>query len=283
MIIKQHKIEIGEVCCELFFEDGFFEKEFSLVLSDYRRWGFYSKGNPEISIVVKNGLLPSPSVQQNHIFYHCFDYNSVQATLYFDTKTFKGEIGINIIKKEKLTPVRIIEIIETFICNAYLFYFFLHNNGTFIHSCGITDGKNGYIFAGPRREGKSTIAKLSYPRTILCDELVLLKKMKDGKRLVFGTPFFGDTASINKGADCKGIYFISKSNVNIITPVSKMTGALELIKEGVIGAFISINDIQRIYPVMNFFNLLLDLLDSVPCYKMEFKKDNTFWKIINEG
>ena len=39
-------IEIGEIRCAVSFEERSFEKEFGAVLSDYRRWGFCTRGEP---------------------------------------------------------------------------------------------------------------------------------------------------------------------------------------------------------------------------------------------
>ena len=278
----EQKIEIGGVCCSIGFLDGFFKKEFASIFSDYRRWGFSSEGNPEIGIMVKEGRVEAPRRLKEYVFYHIVDYDSVYATLAFDTRSFEGEIGFSIKRGDRFTPVRIVELTETFIFNAYLFYFHLNDIGTFVHSCGIVDGENGYLFAGPGGEGKSTIASLSLPRTILCDDVILLRKNDKGRRLVFGTPFSGDHGSVNGGAECKGIYFIRKSSINELVATSLIDGTVELMREGVMGGFMSIDGIQRIYPQSRLFDFLLDLLSGVPCFRMKFKKDDSFWKVINE-
>jgi hypothetical protein len=283
MITGQQTIEIGEVRCSIGFEDGFFQNEFKLILADYRRWGFCAEGMPEITIVVKEAFLPPPPPASNNtIFYQSMDYDSIHATLLFDTKRFQGEIGVTIQKDDKFTIVRITEIIETFICNAYIFYFGLNGIGTFIHSCGIADGEKGYIFTGPSEEGKSTIAKLSNPKTVLSDEMVLLRKSNNGRKKVYGTPFNGELEGINRCVDCKGIYFIEQGSTNEIIPISRMTSAITLLKEGIMGNFMSIEGINNIFSHSNYLSLLIDLLEGVPCYRLKFKKDNTFWKHINE-
>jgi len=277
----QQKIEIGGVCCSIDFEDGFFEKEFSAVLADYRRWGFSSERNPEISVVIKESHIAAPRTLKDYLFYHQLDYDSVYATLAFDTRSFEGEIGFSIKQSDRFTPVRIIELTETFIFNAYLFYFLLNDIGIFIHSCGIAEGKYGYIFAGPGGSGKSTIGKLSFPRTVLCDDLILLRKNNNGKRRIFGTPFFGDLKCVNKSQSCRALYFIKKSNTNAVIPIRRMDAAAELIKEGVIGSFVSIAGIQDILSCSKLFSSIVDLLEGVPCFKIKFKKDNSFWELIN--
>ncbi len=282
MIKGKQTLEIGEVRCSIGFEDGYFQDEFKLILSDYERWVFCAEGIPEITIVVKESLLPPPPPASNNtIFYKSMEYDSIDATLLFDTKRFKGEIGVAIKRADKFTIVRISELIETFICNAYIFYFFLNGVGTFIHSSGIADGEKGYIFAGPSEEGKSTIAKLSYPETVLSDEVILLRKSNNGRKKVYGTPFNGELEGINRGVDCKGIYFIEKNDTNEIIPISRMNAVVALMREGVTGGFMSVDGIQRICPAPGYLSLLTELMEGIPCYKMRFTKDSSFWEAID--
>jgi hypothetical protein len=52
-------------------------------------------------------------------------------------------------------------------------------------------------------------------------------------------------------------------------------------KEGVIGGFVSIAGIQNILSCSKLFSSIVDLLDGVPCFRIKFKKDNSFWELIN--
>ena len=110
--------------------------------------------------------------------------------------------------------------------------------------------------------------------------MVLLRKNGEGRKKVYGTPFSGESASVNMSSDCKGIYFIEKSRHNEILPMSKTAAVVTLMKEGVMGGFTSIDSIQRIYPFPRYLSLLFDLLEGVPCYRMRFKKDKSFWEVL---
>jgi hypothetical protein len=281
MITGQYGISIGDVGCSIQFEDNFFQDTFGLYLSDYREWGFCKDNLPRITITVKEGAVPQPTELNGHIFYHSMEYDTVAATMLFDTATFKGELGFSILRGSDLTIVRITELIESFVCNAYIFYFSLNMMGTFIHASGIDDGNQGYIFTGPSGYGKSTIAKLSFPRTILCDEMILLKKDKVGGTRVFGTPFVGESQGVNHSVRCKGIYFIEQSGENALIPISRMSGAVTLMKEGIMGNFLSLKRVHNILTYSKYFSLLLDVLEGIPCYSLRFKKDNSFWRLIN--
>ncbi|NOZ69346.1 MAG: hypothetical protein GXP46_08925 [Deferribacteres bacterium] len=281
MAAGQHTIEIGNVLCSIAFEKGFFRNEFGAVLSGYERQGFCTEGKPDISITVKNTSAEAARTSGRNIFRHSLRYDSICATLTFDTREFRGEIAFSIEDLRGDIPLRGIELIETFICNAYLFYFLLNGRGTFIHSSGVSDGENGYIFSGSAGNGKSTIARLSRPRTVLCDEIVLLQRNEHGEKMVFGTPFAGEAGGVNRGVPCRGIYFIEKSGFNEISRVSRMYGVTELMKEGINGGFIALADIQRIYPYARFLALVSELLKGVPCYRMKFRKDRSFWEVIH--
>jgi hypothetical protein len=281
MITGQHSVTIGNISCSIQFEDNFFMDTFDLYLSDHRGWGFCTEGTPHITITVRKGYIPQPASLNRHIFYHSLGYDTVTASMLFDSMTLQGEIGLAVLRSNDLTIVRITELIESFVCTAYIIYFILNGNGTFMHACGISDRNNGYIFTGPSGYGKSTIAKLSSPRTVLCDEMILLKKDKCGRKIVFGTPFVGESAAVNRGVPCRGIYFIEQSTADELLPISRMAGVITLMKEGMMGNFLSLRGIQDIFPHGNFLTLLLDLLEGIPCYRLRFKKDNSFWRLIN--
>jgi hypothetical protein len=278
---KVYNIEIAGACCSVSIEDQFIKDAFDICTSGYMKGGFLSEGVPEISFKVTHTLPQKPEVRQQRIFYHAMEYDSVSAGMYFDTDSLNGSLGMILGNHEKMTMVRIIELIETFLCNVFIFYYFLKQNGTLIHSSGIADGERGYVFAGASGNGKSTIAKLSAPRMILCDDLVFLRKNGDGKKRIWGTPFFGDADSINRSAECKAIFFIEKSDTNKAIPINTMTASVELLKEGIIGSFLSMESLRNIISHATLFPLLLDLLDGIPCYRLKFKKENSFWEVIN--
>jgi hypothetical protein len=281
MITARYNVTLGDVGCFIQFEDKFFQDTFDLYLSDYREWGFCKDGSPRITITVKQGYIPQPTALNRHLFYHSLEYDTVAATMLLDTATFQGELGFSILHDDDLTIVRITELIESFVCNAYIFYFALNMEGMFMHACGIDDGTQGYIFTGPSGYGKSTIAKLSHPRTILCDEMVLLKRDDIGEKRVFGTPFVGESKGLNQGVECRGIYFIEQSTANELLPVSRMSGAVTLMKEGIMGNFLSLKGVHSILTYNRFLSLVLDLLEGIPCYRLRFKKDNSFWRLID--
>ncbi|WKB35475.1 hypothetical protein QS257_18380 [Terrilactibacillus sp. S3-3] len=80
--------------------------------------------------------------------------------------------------------------------NLYSSFIVYHNWGLLIHSsCVVEDGK-AHIFSGQSGAGKSTTARLSYPRQILSDEATLVKITPDGAT-VFDSPFRSELESMN--------------------------------------------------------------------------------------
>ncbi|RJQ69912.1 MAG: hypothetical protein C4519_21520 [Desulfobacteraceae bacterium] len=279
--METHLITIGGVNCSLRIASGLIGEVMDLVLADYRRWGFASSGDARISLEIGERAEQAPK-EQPGIFCHRLHYESVTATLVLDTSSFAGTIGLELRREDRQTPVRIAELIETFLCNAYLFYFLLHDLGTFLHASAVAEKGKGYIFAGQRQTGKSTAAKLSQPRTILCDELVLLRKDGEGGPRVYGTPWLGDSAPVNRSALCCGVHFLVQSQENRLTPMTTMNAVSELLREGVIGSFLSVPAVQKIAPYAKLFFLLIDLLQNISCRRLHFKKDNSFWSAIYE-
>lgn len=281
MITGRNTIAIGGVGCLLKFENHFFQETFDLYLSEYRKGGFCAGESPRITITVKQGCIPQPSSPNGQCFYHALTYDSVFATMLLDPVTFSGEIGFSIIQSDFMTVVRITELIESFVCTAYIFYFSLNRAGIFMHACGIAHGNRGYIFAGPSGYGKSTIAKLSRPRTILGDEMVLLKKEGFGEKKVYGTPYTGESGAENRGVRCTAIYFIEQSAEHVLHPLKRMSGAIALLKEGIMGNFLSMKSVHNILSYDAYLSVVLEMLEGIPCYQLRFRKDNSFWRLIN--
>ena len=76
-----------------------------------------------------------------------------------------------------------------------LIYYLTRNKlGILVHSAGIKDGRNGYLFAGESRSGKSTTARIWNNHSsvnILNDDRVIVRK-KDNKFYMYSTPWHGD-------------------------------------------------------------------------------------------
>lgn len=86
------------------------------------------------------------------------------------------------------------------------------NRGILVHSLGILKESKGYLFVGPSSSGKTTMARRIKNASILSDELVIVRRLKD-RFFLFSTPFGGELQSeINYSfAPLEGIFFLDKS------------------------------------------------------------------------
>lgn len=159
--------------------------------------------------------------------------------------------------------------------NLYSSFIVYHNWGLLIHSsCVVEDGK-AHIFSGQSGAGKSTTARLSYPRQILSDEATLVKITPDGAT-VFDSPFRSELESMNGETawPLGSIQVLYQSLKNKRVRLEKTHGLLRLMDKVFYWAH-NPNETKRILV------LLKQLADSVPIYELYFQKNNTFWELIS--
>jgi hypothetical protein len=65
--------------------------------------------------------------------------------------------------------------------------------GILLHSAGLSRRGRGYVFFGPSESGKTTVVRLSAGLPVLSDELVVLRRRREGWS-AYGTPFWGEFA-----------------------------------------------------------------------------------------
>ncbi|MBI4713275.1 MAG: hypothetical protein HY762_08270 [Planctomycetes bacterium] len=89
----------------------------------------------------------------------------------------------------------------------------LDRGGFMLHACGISEGRNGYLFAGQSGSGKTTLARKSSPGRVLSDELVAVR-VKGNRVFISGTPFLGEFKDGGQPIEkpLRAIYFLSKGD-----------------------------------------------------------------------
>ncbi len=149
------------------------------------------------------------------------------------------------------------------------------DNGLLLHAAAVSDGKRGCIFFGPSGSGKTTVARLSAGRTILTDELALIRSHDGGYR-VFGTPFWGEftPGRSNSHADLSNLYALKKAGTNKLVPVDRVRAVAELYR-----------CVLFFSSEANLLSQILDtcvsLVDSVPVHEIHFLPDPSFWQVVN--
>ncbi len=151
----------------------------------------------------------SDAARLEHVPYACAVRHGAQMTLYID---YSGPLW------------------DTMLFDAIgLPDFFLENAAAVIHASFIGVGPDGILFAGPKRQGKSTQAHLwnTYKNAVVINgDRVVIRETENGA-FAYGVPFCGSSRlCVNTCRPIKAIVFPEKSAQNAamaITPIESFT------------------------------------------------------------
>ncbi|NHM29290.1 hypothetical protein [Neobacillus terrae] len=154
--------------------------------------------------------------------------------------------------------------------------FLVHNKwGLLIHSsCAIENGK-GHLFSGQSGAGKSTAAKLSFPRDLLSDEASLVK-IENDSITVFNSPFRSEleAGDYQGSVELNSIQLLHQSPENNRVKLDKSDALIQLMDK----VFFWPHSPEETKTIMK---LLSTLVKQVPVYDLSFQKNNTFWELIS--
>jgi hypothetical protein len=159
--------------------------------------------------------------------------------------------------------------------NLYSAFIVYHNWGLLIHSsCAIEKGK-AHIFAGQSGAGKSTAAKLSYPRPLLSDEATLVK-ITSNSVTVFNSPFRSELQAdpFEGNVELASVQLLYQALQNKRTRSIKSDALLHLMDK----VFFWPHSVEETKTIMR---LMSNLVKNVPVYELHFQKNNTFWELIS--
>ncbi len=161
--------------------------------------------------------------------------------------------------------------------NLYSSYIVHHDWGLLIHSSCVEDEGKAHLFAGHSGAGKSTAAKLSFPRELLSDEATIVR-ITSGEAAVFNSPF---RSELEAKAEVKGwgrplasIQILNQSLDNQRTRLAKSDGLLRMMDK----VFYWPHSPQEAGKILV---LLKGLAAAVPIYELHFQKNNSFWELIS--
>ncbi len=159
--------------------------------------------------------------------------------------------------------------------NLYSSFILHHNWGLLLHSSCVIENETAHIFSGHSGAGKSTAAKLSYPRYLLADEATIVK-ITTQKVIVFDSPFRSElySQSLTKPYKLESIQLLNKSLINKRDLLQKSNSVLQLMDK----VFFWTKSPEE---AKKIFHLLLKLVSNVPVYNLYFQKNNTFWEMIS--
>jgi len=164
---------------------------------------------------------------------------------------------------------------EHALLHLYSSYIVYHNWGLLIHSSCVLNNECAHIFTGRSGAGKSTIAALSRPRSLMSDEATLVKISSKGIT-VFDSPFRSDTLSDGKKEPIKlsSIQIIHQATYNKRISVRKADALITLLDK----VFYWAHDSQETRRILK---LLKELVEVTPVYDLYFQKKPTFWELIS--
>ncbi|MGA2775390.1 MAG: hypothetical protein ABSE81_04955 [Candidatus Omnitrophota bacterium] len=168
---------------------------------------------------------------------------------------------------------KLTDVIYGFLQVLIIYYMAKRRIGILFHSAGVREGKNGYLFAGISRAGKSTTSRIwdKIPGIrILNDDRIIIRKDKNDLYM-YPTPWHSNYSDyLAEGrvrkARLSKLFYIYHRETNLAERVNYLEGFNHFFKT----LFLSFWD----KGCVNFaFDFLLDILSQKPCYKFGFKND----------
>lgn len=154
--------------------------------------------------------------------------------------------------------------------------FIVHRRwGLMIHSSCVRQGDCAYLFAGQSGAGKSTVAMLSQPRTILSDEATLVR-LETGEALVYDSPFRSDSTPTFDPypVRLRGIHLLTQSLMIERMPMRPS----ELVYRLMDKIFYWAVDPAE---TVGLLKMCGQLAECVPAYDLYFQKNDLFWERIS--
>jgi len=147
----------------------------------------------------------------------------------------------------------------------------------FLHAAGIIRDKQGYIFAGPSGSGKTTVSQLSANRCVIVnDEMVLVSRIK-GDYWVSGSPLKASIYNLDVKAPLKAIFMLQPGNH---TSLRRIKGTKAISRLAPLLIFPSSDSLTKVEHIFRRIYIASVLISQLPCYEMQFEKNDRFWKYI---
>ncbi len=180
------------------------------------------------------------------------------------------------IKEENQTSTK--KIIQPFLfplLPLILYYVATFNQAIMIHSSGVFDGENAYLFSGVSGIGKSTMANL-WVKTgakLINDDRLIVRQKEDGI-FMYNTPMFYEDKP--KKAKLDGIFLLKQSLTNEIKPLLGVIGISKWM------AFCIQHDYEELL-INNLLTTLANFSKELPIYHLGFLPNTNVVNFLKKG
>ncbi|MBB6479623.1 hypothetical protein [Spirochaeta isovalerica] len=149
-----------------------------------------------------------------------------------------------------------------------------------VHSSGVIRDGQGFLFFGPSEAGKSTVASLSSPYSVINDEINIIDLESEIPMLV-STPFNGLYRDKAEGrAPLKGLFLLNKAPHHRVEAIRGAKAVKPLA-----GEIIPPIGLDEILDPMTFPSMMdraAVICKNVPVYRLDFLPDSGFWDVLKE-
>lgn len=219
-----------------------------------------------LRVSVQEDLLPgsevTPTVEQTSDGFR-FDRRDFQMTYDQEQRTLTGTVARSMYSFDSMMRV-------------FFTLILLDLDGCLVHGSSIVEDGKAFLFYGVSGSGKTTTTILSAPRTVLSDELTLVRKIDSAYR-AFGTPFWGE---------------LQKNGENVSAPLHRILW-LRKDPEVYLEAQTPRQALRQLLPCILFFaqepklvervvDRIVDLVENVPVAALHFRKDDSFWTLLSD-
>lgn len=148
--------------------------------------------------------------------------------------------------------------------------------GIMLHACGIDDGGQGIVFAGPSDAGKTTLARLwnRVPGVkVLGDEALVLREV-GGEVRVYGTPWPGEAGVADPGGvPLRRVFFVQHAGRNGMRALSQSLVVRKLLAQTVLLPY----DREGSERIIDF---CISLAEAVPAAELGFLPDDSIVEFV---
>ena len=150
----------------------------------------------------------------------------------------------------------------------------IRSDGLLFHSAAVVKDHQSYAFFGTSGSGKTTAARLSAQWKVIGDDLVVLKRIA-GVWWIYGTPFNQEAYVANLHAPVRAFFRLVKAPYLSLSPIGRSQALAEFLANTPVVT-------QDPLSLRIAIDLYSDILDRVPCYRLGFAIDKSFWSDLDE-